>query len=319
MDYRAFLERGREEWEAAETLLTRARRAGLAGLHHAELEQLAAVHRRVVSDFAFARTHYPGTAAEARLRALAFAGHRTLGRREEPVLPRLRCFFFGGGYAQAFRAASAELGIASAIFLGAVLLGATITAVRPEFAAMFLGQETLESLRDGEFWVDKVFRMAPPALLSSAIFSNNIGVALLAWAGGALAGLPTVYLLAQNGMMLGSIFVATAQSGMAPRLTTFIAAHGPLELSLIIVASAAGLVLARGAIEPALPSRAAGFAAAGRRSVRLMLGTVPWFVVLGLVEAFVSPAVETPAVLKTALGWSLLGLFLVWALERRTV
>ncbi len=317
MDYRTFLERGRAEWDAAESLLARTRRAGLAGLRHAELERLASVHRRVVSDFAFARSQFPGTAAEARLRALAFAGHRTLGRREEPVLPQLRHFFLGGGYARVFRAASAELGIALAIFLGAVLLGATITVVRPEFAAYFLGQETLESLRDGEFWVDRLFRMAPPALLSSAIFSNNIGVALVAWAGGALAGLPTVYLLAQNGMMLGSIFVAAGQSGMTPRLATFIAAHGPLELSLIIVASAAGLQLARGAIEPGLPSRAAGFAEGGRRSVKLMLGTVPWFVVLGLVEAFVSPAAEIPMAAKSALGWGLLGLFLVWALDRR--
>lgn len=316
MDYRTFLARGGPDWDEAERLLAQFRRGGLASLDLADLERWVGRHRRVVSDYAFARTHFRGTDTERRLRGLAFAGHRVLARREEPLHRRI-ARFLARDYQETFRDSLPTIRVALALFFGAVVLGTVVTLVRPEFAALFLGAETLEQVQRGELWVDEVTRIVPASVQSSSILTNNISVALFAWGGGALLGLGTLYVLLLNGVMVGSMLAVTWYYGISGKLVTFISAHGPLELFLAVVASAAGLELARGAIVPDSGSRAAGFARGTRRSVRLVLGTVPWFAVLGVVEGYVSPAAGMSPSLKAAVGVTLLLAFLAWALGRR--
>jgi hypothetical protein len=47
----------------------------------------------------------------------------------------------------------------------------------------------------------------------------------------------------------------------------------------------------------------------------VLLGCLPWFVVLALVEVFVSPSPEIPAGAKLVLGLALEGAFLALALR----
>jgi uncharacterized membrane protein SpoIIM required for sporulation len=63
-----------------------------------------------------------------------------------------------------------------------------------------------------------------------------------------------------------------------------------LELSCIVVAGAAGARFGWGVVEPGRRTRGAALAEEARRSVLLVLGTAPWFVLAGLVEGFVTPA-----------------------------
>jgi uncharacterized membrane protein SpoIIM required for sporulation len=50
-------------------------------------------------------------------------------------------------------------------------------------------------------------------------------------------------------------------------------------------------------------------------SLAVLLGCLPWFVVLALVEVFVSPSPEVPAGVKLILGLALEGAFLALALR----
>jgi uncharacterized membrane protein SpoIIM required for sporulation len=52
---------------------------------------------------------------------------------------------------------------------------------------------------------------------------------------------------------------------------------------------------------------------AAASSLLVVLGCLPWFVLLGVVEAFVSPAEMVPAAMKATLGLSLEAMFLVVA------
>ena len=73
------------------------------------------------------------------------------------------------------------------------------------------------------------------------IFTNNIRVAFLAFAGGILLGLGTLYVLIKNGLMLGATFGLAVGVGNGPPFFELVLAHGVLELSCIAVAGAAGL------------------------------------------------------------------------------
>ncbi|RME23092.1 MAG: stage II sporulation protein M [Deltaproteobacteria bacterium] len=313
MDHARFVERAQEVWRQTEALLDRAGQEGLASLGFDELEQLAAGHRRVVSDYAFARSRYPGTATEARLRSLAFAGHRLLADRRAPTLPRL-WRFLRTGYPSVFRECLPAVGLSLSIFTGATLAGFVIAAMRPAFATLWLGPDAIDQLRHGEIWTDSVARVAPPSLLSTRIFTNNIAVALMTWLSGATLGLGTLYLLIMNGLMFGAVLALSWRYELLSRLFAFISAHGPLELFLVTVAGGAGLLLAEGQLRWRNRPRALTLPAAARRSARLVAGTLPWFVLLGIVEGHVSPVMTLATGLKALLGAGLFAAFLTWVL-----
>jgi uncharacterized membrane protein SpoIIM required for sporulation len=119
-----------------------------------------------------------------------------------------------------------------------------------------------------------------------------------------------------NGLFLGIVFGTVFQYGMADRLGEFIAAHGPLELTLIVVSAAGGLGLGRALVAPDDRPRRDALADAGEKAGVLLVGSLPFFVVLGVVEGFLSPSPTLSVSLKLVLGVSLLAVYLAIALQR---
>jgi uncharacterized membrane protein SpoIIM required for sporulation len=258
----------------------------------------------------------PGSRVEARLRALAFRGHQALSPPPARALPRLVAFY-RRDYPAIFRRHLDAVGASLAVFLLATLLGFVLATLRPEFSQLWLGPDALQGVRRGELWTDSVGHLVPPSLLSTQIFTNNISVALAAWLLGATLGAGTLYLLTMNGLMFGSVLALGWRFELLGRLFAFISAHGPLELFLIVVAGAAGLQLARGQLSWSNRPRRETLPAAAADSARLVAGTLPWFVLLGVVEGFLSPVMTLATPLKVAVGVVLLGAFLAWTLGVR--
>jgi uncharacterized membrane protein SpoIIM required for sporulation len=88
---------------------------------------------------------------------------------------------------------------------------------------------------------------------------------------------------------------------VAPLLWSFISPHGYLELSCIVIAGAAGLMLGDALLRPGLQLRREALARTSRRAVELVLGAAPVLVVAGLIEGFVSPG-ELPMQFKLVFG-----------------
>ena len=99
--------------------------------------------------------------------------------------------------------------------------------------------------------------------MASQIFTNNIGVAFFAFAGGLLFGLGTLYVLVQNGIMLGAVAGLAVGAGNGQAFFELVLAHGVLEMSCIVVAGYAGLRIAMAIIDPGT-RRAAGRYATSR-------------------------------------------------------
>jgi uncharacterized membrane protein SpoIIM required for sporulation len=315
MDYGRFVARGEPDWRVLEDLLKRVEGKGLGTLDHDGLDELAARHRRVIGDFAWARSHFPGSAAERRLRPLAFAGHRLLAELPEPVLPRV-IRFFREGFPAAFREALPLVGLSLAVFLGGCLMGYIAVGLDRDAARLIFDEATLETLRRGEIWTDS-FESVAGLGMATGIFLNNIRVGILCWAGGVVGGLFTVLALVQNGMMVGAMLSICQQYELTDRLFAFTAAHGPLELFLIVVCGAAGFSLARGLLMDQNIPRAEAIAQGARRSWDLAGGTLPWFVLLGLIEGNLSPQMSIATGLKAVVGFSVMGLFLLYGLGAR--
>lgn len=308
MDYARFVRLRRPVWERFEAQLAADRKA----MTHADLEEMALHYRQVLHDHALSAARYPGTAAAQRLRGLAIEGTRRLGVSRAEAAGGL-AGFYTRTFPRAFRRQLGLTGIALALFLLAALWGLAITALRPGLGIAFLGPQAVSGLAEGEMWTDSLVSAVPPAVSSSGIATNNISVALSAWSGGILAGIVPLYITLLNGLLLGSILGLTLHYSMAGELLEFIAAHGPLEISLILVAAGAGLHIGRAVLVAGDRPRSLALRDAARDALAVLLGCVPWFVVLALVEVLVSPSPALPASFKLVVGLSLEALFLTLA------
>ena len=198
-------------------------------------------------------------------------------------------------------------------FLVAALFGLFLAIVQTPLATAILGPAAVEGLERGHLWTESLVSTVPPSVSSSRIGTNNITVAIVGWAGGALAGVGSLYVALMNGFLLGALVGVTAHYSLTLRLLEFVTAHGPLEITLILVTAAAGLRVGQALIAADDRPRREAVREAGRESLTVLVGCAPWFVPLAVVESLVSPSPDVPAAVKLLVGLTLEALFLVVA------
>jgi uncharacterized membrane protein SpoIIM required for sporulation len=297
----SFVARRRTEWERLQALLGALdRRAVRLG----DLESLDRLYRRTAADLARAQVQYPGTDAHRFLNQLCARAYARIYRT-----PRDR----GAAVARFFRRELPALvrgelryvAASAALFVAGIALGALVVAVEPRGAELLVPATVRDAVAERRMWTDDLLSVSPPSVAASAIATNNLTVTVAAFAGGLLAGLGTAFILVNNGVLLGAVFAHCAQAGMGWRLVAFVGAHGPVELSIIVLAGAAGLMVADALIDPGERPRGAHVQARGRRAVAMVLGCAPFLALIGVVEGYVSPGDLFPAAVKLLLGMGL--------------
>jgi len=127
---------------------------------------------------------------------------------------------------------------------------------------------------------------------------------------GIFASLGTILLLVKNGIMLGAFQTFFYQKGlfMTSFLTIWI--HGTIEISSIVIAGAAGIILGNGLLFPGTYSRSVALRAAALEALIVLLSTVPLFVIAGFLEGFVTRHTELPNIVKVMIILLSLGFIL---------
>ncbi len=309
MRYERFVEQRRGRWSVFGEGLNRLRREPHA-LSYAELAALASEFRLVLQDHALASRRFPGSSAARQLSGLTVEGMHALTVDEGKKASVLS--YYRDSFPRLMRLHALELAVASGLFLLAAVLGLTMSAADPGLGMSILGEDAIAGLGQDRLWTEGLAE-GGQAFASSAIARNNAKVALSAWMGGVLAGVPTLWVVALNGFHLGAVVSTTAHYGMAGSLFGFVIAHGPLEIALILVAAAAGLRIGRAVVSADVRPRSERIRRAAMDSLALALGCLPGFLLLGGVEAFVSPSTAVPIEVKLVLGLALLALLLVAA------
>lgn len=270
------------------------------------VRKLGTLYRGVAADLATARQRFPDDPARARLERLVPRARQAV-YDAEPRRGTLR-EFVAGGYWRRVRERPLPL-LAAWALLVLPALGASLWALEDPGAAVGLVPEEFRAAADPDPGAE--LGAGEQAAFASAVFTNNVRVALLAFAAGITLGLGTAALVAYNGMFIGAIVGLATGSGNGAALVELVAAHGVLELSCIAVAASAGLRVGWSIVDPGRLPRSRSLAREGRRAVEIALGTAPWLVVAGLVEGFVSPRAVGPGG-ALAVGLSLGALY--WGL-----
>ena len=292
-----FVEDRRARWARLGQLVASAR-GGIRRLKTDEVLELGHLYRASTSDLAIARRDFPRDIATERLNDLVAAAHAVVYSEAPTSARRLRRFFLRelpGSVRAQLRWTLVAFLITVAFSLATFAIGLAF----PEMAANSLPQETRDNLAQRHLWTS-----IPEGLRGVAgplIIVNNVRVAILAFVGGMTAGALTLYLLAANGALLGTIFAVVQSYGLSGDLLTFIAAHGFLELSSIFLAGGAGLRLAWAILRPGERSRRDALRLASGQSARVMLLVIFVLGCAGLIEGFLSPS-NAPAIAKVTVG-----------------
>lgn len=288
-------------WAKLADLLKRAER-DIRQLSPQEIEQMGQLYRVATSDLALAQRDFPRHPVTKFLNQLVAQGHAVIYRSEPLVASRLRRFVTWD-FPRVYREMLPFTITATLLFWLPALLAFFVILYQPETSRWFLPEQA-QSLRamieDGELWTD--IPLAERPYTSSFIMRNNIQVAFLAFGGGLLAGLYTVWILIFNGLMLGGILGLTGHYGLGFDLATFVVGHGVIELSVIMMTGGAGLMIGWAIIHPGLLRRADAVKAAASQSVLIVIGCVPLLVIAGMIEGFLSPAEKLHWVVKWGTG-----------------
>jgi uncharacterized membrane protein SpoIIM required for sporulation len=301
----------KDNWNRLDALLRQVDSHGLLSLSQSELRALGLLYRQAAADLSAVRADRSSRTLEQYLNKLVARAHNFVYSGPRTSLTGL-WRFLAHGYPRLLRRLSGYVWLATAITIAAAALGVFITIVRPQFGEMFLGAEKMEGIRQHHLWMDSILSMKPQA--SSAIMTNNIAVCFATFALGITGGLGTLYMLFNNGLMIGTIATVCAQYHLSLNLWSFIAAHGALELPSIMLAGAAGLRLASGILFPGMLRRKDSLALAGLEAVQLVAGTIPLLTIAGTLEAFLSPT-HAPSALKFGVGALLFAGLCLWLSE----
>ena len=287
-----FIARKSTRWEEFRLLADRAAKRGLDSLGAEELPEFASRYREVAADLARARTYRAPVATRNLLERLVAAGHNALYRDERKTAARVWEIVMRecpAAVIQGWR----YVAIAILTFAAPIAAGYLLMREQPALA-----QEVLPDgmLRRAEAGVERQaagqgYYVANPeqqAAEASFIISNNVRVAFLCFAGGALLGVGSLILLAFNGLSIGTTFGHFANLGLFGYIGTFVAGHGTLELFAICVAGAAGFLLGKSIIAPGELTRGDALVVNGRMAVRMVGAVVVMLTVAGTIEGFVS-------------------------------
>jgi len=292
-----FVEDRRARWSRLGTLIVEAN-GRVELLAPDDVVELGRLYRGATSDLAVARRDFPLDAATDRLNDLVAAAHALVYSESPTSGRRVRRLVFSELPASV-RANSRFTAISFLVFAVPLVATFAIGLLLPEIAATALPAETRQHLAERRLWTDIPEGYRP--LVGPLIIVNNVRVAIAAFAGGLTAGALTLYLLVGNGALLGTVFAVVQGYGMSGGLLGFIAAHGPLEISCIVLSGGAGLRLAWALIRPGERSRRDALRLAGAQAIRVMLLVVPALGVAGLIEAFLSPS-DAPIAAKVTVG-----------------
>lgn len=293
-------------WAKLEDILGRAG-PGARRLRAEELDELVRLYQRTSTDLSYATTNFSDPALSARLSQLvSHAGALIYGTRPRTL------WSFGLFFSRTLPAAlwhTRRMLAVSAVltFLPAVAVGVWLAA-SPSAVNASAPSAVRQALIEHDFTA--YYRSAPSAEFATRVYTNNVKVSVVAFAGG-VALVPTAVLLIVNGANLGVAGGLFAAAGQPGKFWGSVIPHGLIELTSVVIAGAAGMALGWALVSPGDRSRRDALAEQGRRSVVLMFGTVFTLAIAGTIEGFITGS-AIPTAARVGIGVAVEVVFLTY-------
>lgn len=285
-----FIAQNKEKWRESEILLESDTK---------DPEKLSNLFTQVIDDLSYSRTYYPNRSVRVYLNKIALQ-YFSIIYSHRPSRKNAFKHFWIDELPQIVIHCKKELITALLFFLVAMGIGVFSSINDPDFASTILGDQYIEMTNENIAKGDPmaVYKKAQEMEMFLGITINNLRVAFTTYVLGAFLGVGTLAMLLYNGIMVGCFQYFFLERGLFIESALTIWLHGTLEISSIILAGGAGLTLGRGLIFPGTYSRLQSFQISAIRSLKLMLGIAPVFVLAAIIESFLTRYTDAPVFLK---------------------
>jgi uncharacterized membrane protein SpoIIM required for sporulation len=289
-------------WQELETALASASRHRSKAA--ADRARIAALYRAACEHLAIAESRsYPVWLIE-RLEALTSRGHRLIYAQADFGIDKLRRLFLVD-FPTAVRAHRLQVLVALAAFAGPLVAVGVLAYLDPGLILSLQDASAVDHYEqmygDADGPIGRRSAGSDWAMFGHYI-SNNIGIAFQCFAGGLFFGVGSLFVLAMNGALAGSVAGYLTWRGFGENFYSFVITHGAFELTGIVLAGASGLILGHALLVPGRRSRLASLEDAARRAIVIVYGMTAMFVIAAALEAFWSSARWVPVPVKLGVG-----------------
>jgi len=297
------LKQRREHWHELERLCDEAQFRRKRRMGASRVTRFAALYRAACADLALADAHQlpPNTIQYL---------HRLVGRAHNQLY-RSRSFNFSAWTHKLLFDAPQQIfndrcvQLAFCVFWGTFLLSfflAWSKAAYPEYAEGLLGQEFIDQLETS--FEEPMSGRDSSANYAMAGFyiQHNTGIGLKCFASGLLV-IPGLFICVYNAAFLGGAFGYMARPDVpeGTHFFHFVTAHGPFELTAIVLAAGSGLRLGWGWISTRGLTRLASLRKTAEETMPIIGAMMVLFFLAALIEGFVSPS-SAPWAVKGAVA-----------------
>ena len=299
----AFVRQNKEKWIAFEKAMT-------ASLQLPP-DQLASYYTQLTNDLAYAQTYFPESKTLVYLNSLASQAHQNIYVNKQESGNRI-LDFWRRDFPLFFVKYHSLLLFTFLFFLIATGIGAVSALNDESFVRLILGDayvnETIRNIEKGE--PTAIYKSGSMVGSFLGITINNIRVAFLAFAFGVMFSVGTLYILFSNGVMLGAFMTFFYTKGVLFEASKAVWLHGTIEISVIIIAGCAGMVMGNSILFPKTYSRRISFMRGAKDGLKIVVSTIPFFIIAGFIEGFITRYANMPELLAFTIIFGSLALIL---------
>ncbi|WP_163399986.1 stage II sporulation protein M [Flavobacterium fluviatile] len=277
----AFIKQNKEKWLEFEL--------AILGKAKKNPDELANLYIQMMNDLSYAQTYYPKSKTVIYLNHLASQIYQKIYKTKRAEKNRF-FEFFKTEVPLLVYAYRRYLLYAFVLFFITVAIGVISARFDQDFVRLILGDGyvnmTLENIKKGN----------PMAVYGSGsnwgsfvgITMNNLYVGARCYIWGLFAGIGTLYISLQNGIMLGAFQYFFYEQNVFWKSVRGIWIHGAMEIFAIVIETAAGFILGASILFPKTFSRVNSFKIGFKNSFKIFLSTFPFTISAGFLEGFIT-------------------------------
>ncbi len=258
-------------------------------------EELSDLYIEITDDLSYAQTFYPNSNTTKYLNQISVKAHQKIYKTKKTSGNKI-IDFYTKDFPLGFYKYRNQLLLAFLVFLFFSIIGAYSASSDQDFVRLILGDDyvnmTLENIENEDPMA--VYKKANETDMFIGITINNVRVGFLSYIFGFMFGIGALFIGMRNAIMLGSFQYFFAEKGLLWESVRTIWIHGTIEISVIIICITAGVVTGNGIMFPKTYTRIESLSMSAKEGLKIVLSTVPFFIIAGFLEGFVTRHTEMP-------------------------
>jgi uncharacterized membrane protein SpoIIM required for sporulation len=275
-------------------------------------DEMATDFVQLVDDLAYAKTFYPTSRVTQYINALASRIYLNIYKNRKEESNRL-LNFWRFDVPLTVKKHHKLILVAFTIFMLFFFVGFFSSVSEPGFVREVLGDGyvnmTEENIEKGNPF--GVYQDSNSFIMFIRIMVNNILVSFNYFLRGIFVGVPSLVSLGKEAIRLGAFEHMFYAKGLGGQAVAAVLIHGMLELTAIIIACAAGMVMGISFLFPGTRRRLDAFRQGAKDGIKMIIGLIPVFIIAAFFESFVTRYYKMPLALNLLLLLSSAA-FIVW-------